>query len=156
MANGASCAAITFIQTLAHEVNEGDVETIIHQQKHMLTRFEKTNEMLVNCNALSASRFEVASKELKRHTQLLIDMKKDLDSVFRRIRFLKMKLSQQYPAAFLACNREINVLDEEEEQEEKESKQSRNASKLKDGSSSGSQENSPSFVTSPSSSDDVG
>lgn len=112
-------APVAFIQTLSHQVNEHDVETLIQAQQQMLLRFEKTNEMLINCNALSASRFEVASREIKRHIQLLIEMKKDLDSVFRRIRFLKMKLSQQYPSAFSACNNIFNVLDEEEEQDEK-------------------------------------
>lgn len=75
--------------------------------------------MLLNCNSLSATRFALANQELKKHTQLLFDLKKDLDSVFRRIRFLKMKLSQQYPAAFSACSKVFNVLDEEDEPEEK-------------------------------------
>lgn len=51
-----------------------------------LSRFEKTNEMLINFNMLSSSRFETTSQEFKRHTMLLYDMKKDLDVVFRRIR----------------------------------------------------------------------
>lgn len=85
----------------------------------MLGRLEKTNEMLINCNALSATRFVVASQDLKKHTQLLFDLKKDLDSVFKRIRFLKMKLSQQYPAAFTACNTVFYAVDEEDEPEER-------------------------------------
>ncbi|KFM82610.1 KxDL motif-containing protein 1, partial [Stegodyphus mimosarum] len=76
--------------------------------------------MLVNCNALLSSRYVGASKDLKKHITLLVDLKKDLDSVFRRIRFLKMKLSQQYPESFSACSSVFNILDEEEEQDEKE------------------------------------
>lgn len=75
--------------------------------------------MLINCNALSATRFAVASQDLKKHTQLLFDLKKDLDSVFKRIRFLKMKLAQQYPAAFSACNTVFYAVDEEDEPEER-------------------------------------
>jgi hypothetical protein len=56
--------------------------------------------MLVNCNALALIRFENANKDLKRFTQQLIEMHKDLDSVFHRIKFLKLKLTQQYPNAF--------------------------------------------------------
>lgn len=56
--------------------------------------------MLVNCNALAMIRFENSSRELRKHTQQLIELKKDLDLVFKRIRFLKFKLSQQYPQAF--------------------------------------------------------
>ncbi|XP_023228118.1 kxDL motif-containing protein CG10681-like isoform X2 [Centruroides sculpturatus] len=155
-------APVAFIQTLSHQVNEHDVETLIQAQQQMLLRFEKTNEMLINCNALSASRFEVASREIKRHIQLLTEMKKDLDSVFRRIRFLKMKLSQQYPTAFSACNNIFNVLDEEEEQDEKEtgvSKKSQISNAIEStnppSSSEDSQGSSSSFITSPCTSDDT-
>lgn len=65
-----------------------------------LQRFEKTNEMLTNCNQLSVNRLKTAGTEFKKHTALLIEMKKDLDYIFKRIRLIKNKLSQQYPQAF--------------------------------------------------------
>lgn len=65
-----------------------------------LQRFEKTNEMLTNCNQLSINRLKSAGAEFKKHTALLIEMKKDLDYIFKRIRIVKNKLSQQYPQAF--------------------------------------------------------
>lgn len=65
-----------------------------------LQRFEKTNEMLTNCNALSVNRLASAGTEFKKHTQLLVDMKKDLDQIFRRISTLKNRLSHQYPQGF--------------------------------------------------------
>ncbi|ROT80020.1 hypothetical protein C7M84_001245 [Penaeus vannamei] len=71
-----------FVQGLAGQINQQDVEAIIRAQKQMLQRFEKTNEMLSNCNALSATRFALAQKEFKKHTALLVDMKKDLDNIF--------------------------------------------------------------------------
>ena len=48
-------------------------------------RFEKTNEMLLNFNALSATRYENAAVDFRRHTALLLDMKRELDNVFRFI-----------------------------------------------------------------------
>lgn len=108
-------ASVAIAQGLGNQVNHDDIATIVQSQKHVLARLEKTNEMLANCNTLSAAQFVTASQEMKKHTQLLLDLKKDLDSVFRRIRFLKMKLSQQYPTAFSACGNIFNVLDEEEE-----------------------------------------
>ncbi|GIY56770.1 kxDL motif-containing protein CG10681 [Caerostris extrusa] len=107
-------ASVVFVQSLQHQVNEQDIQAIIQSQKHMLARFEKTNEMLVNCNALLASRYVGASKELKKHISFLVELKKDLETIFRRIRFLKMKLSQQYSEAFSASSSVFNVLDEEE------------------------------------------
>lgn len=56
--------------------------------------------MLINCNALSAGRLQTANAEFKKHSQLLMEMKKDLDSIFKRTRALKTKLSSQYPQAF--------------------------------------------------------
>lgn len=65
-----------------------------------LQRFEKTNEMLTNCNQLSVHRLKTAGTEFKKHIALLIEMKRDLDYIFKRIRLVKNKLSQQYPQAF--------------------------------------------------------
>ncbi|KAK9710761.1 hypothetical protein QE152_g25844 [Popillia japonica] len=89
-----------FIQGLAGIVAQQDVETMIRAQKQMLQRFEKTNEMLTNCNALSANRLKTVGPEFKKHTQLLVDMKKDLDYIFKKIRAIKTKLSSQYSDAF--------------------------------------------------------
>ncbi|VVC96858.1 kxDL motif-containing protein CG10681 [Leptidea sinapis] len=89
-----------FVQGLAGIVDQSDVEMIIRAQKTMLQRFEKTTEMLTNCNQLSASRFRAASTEFKKHTQLLLDMKKDLEYIFKKIRAIKTKLSTQYPEAY--------------------------------------------------------
>ncbi|KAH0948179.1 hypothetical protein HN011_012309 [Eciton burchellii] len=89
-----------FVQGLAGIVDQQDVESMIRAQKQMLQRFEKTNEMLTNCNQLSINRLKTAGTEFKKHTALLIEMKRDLDYIFKRIRLVKSKLSQQYPQAF--------------------------------------------------------
>ncbi|XP_059055876.1 kxDL motif-containing protein CG10681 [Achroia grisella] len=89
-----------FVQGLAGMVDQSDVETVIRAQKNMLQRFEKTTEMLTNCNQLSASRLRAASVEFKKHTQLLLEMRKDLNFIFKKIRAIKTKLSTQYPEAY--------------------------------------------------------
>lgn len=53
---------------------------------HRLDRFEKTNEMLINFNGLSNVRLQQMNERFLQHTRTLVEMKKDLDSVFRRIR----------------------------------------------------------------------
>lgn len=72
--------------------------------------------MLTNCNALSASRLKTVGPEFKKHTQLLVDMKKDLDYIFKKIRVIKTKLSSQYPQEFAEAQR--NSLAEEADEEE--------------------------------------
>ena len=56
--------------------------------------------MLVNCNALAAIRFDRASRDLRAHCQVLEDLKKEMEGIFRRIRFLRNKLSHELPHAF--------------------------------------------------------
>ncbi|XP_026728565.1 kxDL motif-containing protein CG10681 [Trichoplusia ni] len=110
-----------FVQGLAGMVNQNDVETVIRAQKNMLQRFEKTTEMLTNCNQLSASRLRAASTEFKKHTQLLLEMRKDLEFIFKKIRAIKTKLSTQYPEAYktavaasIANRRPVDDDDDEE------------------------------------------
>lgn len=64
-----------------------------------LQRFEKTNEMLLNCNALSNGRLKAANDDFKKHIKLINDMKKDLDYIFKKIRSIKSRIGIQYPQA---------------------------------------------------------
>lgn len=95
--------------------------------------------MLTNCNALSASRLKTVAPEFKKHTQMLVDMKKDLDYIFKKIRAIKTKLSSQYPNEFAEAVR--NSLAEEcredEETPEEVDKKEESASKPEDASNSG-------------------
>ncbi|XP_059613714.1 kxDL motif-containing protein CG10681 [Phlebotomus argentipes] len=106
-----------FVQGLAGIVNQGEVERIIYNQKQMLQRFEKTNEMTLNCNILSASRLKKANEDFKEHTKLLHEMKKDLDYIFKKIRTIRGKLTAQYPQAFAELEPQRSSFAEEAEDE---------------------------------------
>ncbi|XP_030073906.1 kxDL motif-containing protein 1 isoform X1 [Microcaecilia unicolor] len=93
-------ASEVFCGRMLSMVNSEDVNAIILAQRNMLARFEKTNEMLLNFNNLSNTRMQQMSERFLHHTRTLLEMKKDLDSIFRRIRTLKGKLAKQYPDAF--------------------------------------------------------
>jgi hypothetical protein len=56
-------------------------------QRVMLSRFEKTNAKLDMFNESSAVHLASALQNFKRHTQLLLDAKRDLHSIYRRIRY---------------------------------------------------------------------
>merc|ERR1712059_109124 len=45
-------------------------------------------------------RLERATADFKKHTATVLDMKKDLDSIFKRIRNIKAKLAKQMPEAY--------------------------------------------------------
>ncbi|XP_074641355.1 kxDL motif-containing protein 1-like [Tubulanus polymorphus] len=102
-----------FLQTLSEFIDRNHVNYLVSTQQHMMCRFEKTNEMLLNFNVLSENRYQASVNEFKKHTQLLTDMKKDLDTVFKRIRVLKQTLSKQYPDSFAVCS-DVYVMPPEE------------------------------------------
>ncbi len=68
-------ASEVFVQGLAGMVDQQDVEAMIRAQKKMLQRFEKTNEMLSNCNTLSSTRLERARRDFKAHTVMSVTNK---------------------------------------------------------------------------------
>jgi len=109
-------ASEVFVQGLAGLVNQQDVESMIRAQKRMLQRFEKTNEMLSNCNSLSASRLERASKDFKQHVSNLNDMKKDLEIIFKRIKSIKSKVSNAHPETYTALGGSFEPLKEEDDE----------------------------------------
>ncbi|KAJ8373505.1 hypothetical protein SKAU_G00040850 [Synaphobranchus kaupii] len=103
-----------FCDRMLSMVNSEDVNAIIQAQRHMLDRFEKTNEMLLNFNGLSNVRLQQMNDRFLHHTRTLVEMKKDLDSVFRRIRTLKSKIAKQYPDAFSNVH-ESPILEDDDE-----------------------------------------
>ncbi|XP_069783897.1 kxDL motif-containing protein 1 isoform X2 [Narcine bancroftii] len=106
-------AAEVFCSRMLSMVNREDVNAIVQAQRHMLDRFEKTNEMLLNFNNLSNVRLNQMTERYLHHTRALVEMKKDLDSIFRRIRTLKDKLSKQHPEAFSCIHESLDVEDED-------------------------------------------
>ncbi|EFO24011.2 hypothetical protein LOAG_04474 [Loa loa] len=89
-----------FIEALMSQVDNEDINAIIRLQKKSLTQFEKTNEMLTNCCALSANRLEKARKDLAENRQLILEMKSDLESIFRQIRIFKQNYITKYAAVY--------------------------------------------------------
>ncbi|KAJ8385765.1 hypothetical protein AAFF_G00182830 [Aldrovandia affinis] len=102
-----------FCDRMLSMVNSEDVNAIIQAQRHMLDRFEKTNEMLLNFNGLSNVRLQQMTEHFLLHTRTLMEMKKDLDSIFRRIRMLKGKLAKQYPDIYSSVH-ESGLADDDE------------------------------------------
>ena len=75
-----------------------------------LTKFEKTNAKFSRLNDLSATRYSYLQQQLRSHTKMLVDMKKDLDSVFRRIRYDLLVLTYRYSFRTLLKITVIRVL----------------------------------------------
>lgn len=71
--------------------------------------------MLTNCNALSQSRLKNVTEDYKKNCKLLLEMKKDLEYIFKKIRTIKGKLEVKYPEAFEQVNKQIPTHIEEDE-----------------------------------------
>ena len=85
-------ASEVLVQGLAGVVSQDDVGLMVQSQKEMLQRFEKTNEMLSNVNNLSTIRLDRANKDFKKHTMNMLNMKRDLEIIFRRLKSIREAL----------------------------------------------------------------
>jgi len=65
-----------------------------------LAQFRQANQALHTFNDFSSRRYQHVVRDFENHTKMLVTMKADLDSIFRRIRTLQVKLAKQYPQAF--------------------------------------------------------
>ena len=108
-------ASEVFIQGVAGMVSQDDVGRMVQAQKEMLQRFEKTNAMLSNVNNLSSVRLDRANKDFRKHSQNVLEMKKDLEIVFKRLRSIKEKLKTQCPEAYSEV---IGAKEEEKEEDD--------------------------------------
>lgn len=73
--------------------------------------------MLTNCNALSQSRLKNVTEDYKKNCKLLIEMKRDLEYIFKKIRTIKGKLETKHPEAFeQAANNQVPTHIEEDEE----------------------------------------
>ena len=96
-------AASSVVNLFFNEVNKQDVSGLLHVQSSLyviwdvsifalvhvsrLEQLDKSNEILEGINRISAKRYLDATREYANHTQLLVTMKTDLDSIFQRIRY---------------------------------------------------------------------
>nr|CAH8843372.1 unnamed protein product [Trichobilharzia regenti] len=90
-------AAESFGDSLNAVINSPEAVQIIQQQEIMLSKFEKTNEMLRTVSELSEGRYRILCQELNTHTKTILSLKKEMNDVFKRIRSIKKLLATYFP-----------------------------------------------------------
>ena len=90
-------------------INPNHIETIHLTQHRILDHLERSNAKLAQVNKYSIHRFIKLGAQIKRHSRTLVDTKKELDSIFRRIRILQGKIQSQYPDHYKRALSEIQL-----------------------------------------------
>ncbi|CAF1117835.1 unnamed protein product [Adineta steineri] len=112
--------ASSIVHLFLNETNKQDVDGLLNIQSSLLEQLDKSNEILDGINKISAKRYIDATREFTNHTQLLTTIKTDLDTIFKRIKLLKMRLNKKYPEAYssviqMSSNRHDSLDDEEDD-----------------------------------------
>lgn len=110
-----------FLDRLAAMMHHSNVNEVIKEQEKMLLSMEVSNEKLTSFNNVSEDTYRRLSANFVQNTKLLSDMKKELDTVFRRIRSLKVRIQTSFPEAYaIAESKHRLVLEDDDEAPESE------------------------------------
>ena len=97
------CDRDAFIKSLTDIVPHEKIVAIRQEQAKMLQVLEVCNWKLASLNEVSEDTFQRSVADFRQKTKMLSDMKKQLDSIFRRIRHLKAQVAVNYPEAYAAA-----------------------------------------------------
>ncbi|KAI7867294.1 hypothetical protein BDF14DRAFT_1726742 [Spinellus fusiger] len=77
--------------------NEQDIQRMLQHQEECIVIYQNTQRNLGAFNEFSRVRYQDVHKHFESHTKLLKEIKKDLDSVYAKLGYIKRCLGQKYP-----------------------------------------------------------
>ena len=106
-----------FMDRFTDLVHHENIGAIRETQSQMLHTLELSNSKLSSLNDISEKTFDQNVSELRQSIKMLQDMKKQLDSIFRRIRILKGRVAVVYPQAYAAALGAGGGIDNEDDED---------------------------------------
>lgn len=97
-----------FTNLLTELLPHDKIITIRQEQVKMLHMLELSNWKLSSVNSVSESTFQQCAVDFRQTNKMLLDMKKQLDSIFRRTRHLKAHVAANYPEAYAVAEAKYN------------------------------------------------
>ena len=98
-----------FLDKLFSMPNHSAITNIRSEQENMYRALEIANWKLASLNEVSEATFQEHVPLFRQHVRSIQEMKKELDSIFRRIRTLKAKASVMYPEAYAAAQKNVST-----------------------------------------------
>jgi hypothetical protein len=83
----------TFSGQIAQLMNHDDTMALLQHQQEMQATLVQARKTLAGFNQYSAQLYQSVNQEFKAHVKMLLQLRKELDSVYRRIRTLKQTLN---------------------------------------------------------------
>ena len=102
-----------FFERFTSIPHQGNTQAIKSEQEHMYHLLELANWKISSLNEISEATFQERAPEFRYYVRSLQEMKKQLDSIFRRIRTLKAKVSMLYPEAYAAAQEQVSIHSED-------------------------------------------
>ncbi|KAI8976157.1 hypothetical protein BDB01DRAFT_803474 [Pilobolus umbonatus] len=78
--------------------NEEQIKRIITEQKKCLLIHTQSQQTIDSLNKFSKARYEDIHTHFESHSRLLKDIRKDLESVFSKLKKIKQELAIKYPS----------------------------------------------------------
>ncbi|KAJ3193745.1 KxDL motif-containing protein 1 [Irineochytrium annulatum] len=85
--------ASLILERMSTIVGRENMTNVLEKQEDILTKLRQSNRNLEAFNNFSAGRYEQCAANVESYTAMLKEMKADLESVFRRVRALKVKVA---------------------------------------------------------------
>ncbi|KAI9092426.1 hypothetical protein DFS34DRAFT_596680 [Phlyctochytrium arcticum] len=101
------------VRVLAETVSEERLENVLGCQVATIQAVQEATSRLNIHNQISMNKFIECEKQLEQHIKVLNELRADLEAVFRKVRPLRARVGNLYPAEFAQVDKSRRQEDED-------------------------------------------